>query len=135
MKTCVFCNISKSEIISEAKYCYVLLDKYPVAKGHLLVITKKHYESLMEIPDKELCEIIKTVKQLEKKMVGKLGAKGIDLKHHYRPFLKEGKLVKRHVHFHLIPRSYEDLVYKSQGKAKRVTLSEKEKQELVKTLR
>lgn len=110
-------------------------DKYPLSKGHILIVTKKHYESIMEIPYNELCDIIKTIKQIEKKMVQKLGVKGIDLKQHYRPFLKEGKLVKKHVHFHLVPRSYNDQVYKSQGRAKRAMLAEKEKQELIKNLK
>jgi len=126
MKNCVFCNIPKEEVILETKHCYVVPDKYPISKGHILVVPKNHYENITQIPDKELFDIIKTIKKMENKMVEKLKAKGIDLRQNYRPFVAESRLRKSHIHFHLIPRSFEDLVYKQQGKAKRGELSDKE---------
>jgi len=126
MKTCIFCNIPKEEIISETKFCYIVPDKYPVSKGHILVVPKKHYENIAEVPDKELFDIIKTIKIMEKKMFEKLKVKGIDLRQNYRPFVPENRLRKSHIHFHLIPRTFEDLVYKSQGMAKRGQLSDRE---------
>ena len=134
MKPCTFCNIPKEEIISETKFCYVLPDKYPISKGHILIVPKKHYENITEIPDKELFDIVKTIKKMEKKMTEKLKVKGIDLRQNYRPFVREGKLRKSHIHFHLIPRNFEDLVYKQQGKAKRGKLSNEEQKKLRKVL-
>lgn len=134
MKKCVFCNIPKEEVILETKFCYVVPDKYPISKGHILIVPKKHYENIIEIPDKELFEIIKTIKLMEKKMIEKLKVKGIDLRQNYRPFIPENRLRKSHIHFHLIPRSFEDLVYKQQGKAKRSELSETEQKRLIQVL-
>ena len=135
MNNCIFCKIQKEEIIIETEYSYVIPDKYPVSKGHLLIVPKKHYENITEIPDKELFDIIKTIKIMEKRLIEKLKVKGVDLRQNYRPFVPESKLRKIHIHFHLIPRSFEDLVYKQQGKAKRTNLSEKEKQILIEKLK
>jgi len=134
MKPCTFCKIPKEEVIFETKHCYVLPDKYPISRYHLLVVPKKHYAGIAEIPDKELFDIIKTIKKMEKKMIEKLKVNGIDLRQNYRPFVPEGKLRKSHIHFHLIPRGFEDLVYKTQGKAKRGELSEKELRRLKEVL-
>jgi len=135
MKNCIFCNIKKEEIIAETKFCYVIPDKYPVSRGHILVVPKNHCENIVQIPDKELFDIIKTIKIMEKKMLENLKVKGIDLRQNYRPFVPEGKLRKNHVHFHLIPRSFEDLIYKQKGRAKRGKLSQGDFKELEKILK
>lgn len=132
MTTCVFCNI-KEDIILESDNCIVVLDKNPVVKGHLLVITKKHFVSLVDIPDDVMLDIMKTIKKMEKRLIEKLKV-GIDLKQHYRPFLKEGELVKKHIHFHLIPRSFEDDIHKSTRYSKRISFSKEDKEELIKLL-
>jgi len=131
MKDCVFCNIGKEEIIIKTKYCVVIPDKYPVSKGHVLVVPKKHYKKITQIPDKELFDIIKTIKLMEKRMLKKLKSEGIDLRQNYRPFIPESRLRKEHIHFHLIPRSFNDLIYKKKGNVERKEISEKEKKWLI----
>jgi histidine triad (HIT) family protein len=135
MKNCIFCKIPKGEKILETRYSCVILDKYPVSQGHILVVPKRHYENITQIPDNELFDIIKTIKIMEKRLIEKLKAKGVDLRQNYRPFVPESKLRKGHIHFHLIPRSFEDLVYKQQGKAKRSILTKTEKELLIKKLK
>ncbi len=136
MNNCAFCNIKeKANVIIETEHCYVIPDEHPVAKGHLLVITKKHYKSIIEIPDSELCDIIKTIKETEKRMLEKLKVEGIEIIQNYKPFVKESRLKKEHVHFHLIPRSFNDQIYQKKGKLDRTKLSEEEKQELANKLK
>ncbi|MEM4336418.1 MAG: HIT domain-containing protein [Candidatus Woesearchaeota archaeon] len=130
MKKCVFCNLNKKEILIETEFCYVIADKYPLSKYHTLIIPKKHYESITQIPNKELFDIIKTIKKVEEKMISKLKIEGVDLRQNYRPFLKEGKLKKEHLHFHLIPRRYKDNLYKHQLKIRRARISQTELEEI-----
>ena len=134
MKNCTFCNLEKEEVILETEHCYVVLDKYPVAEGHLLVIPKEHFGSLIDILDEIFLDILRTIKEMEKRMIEKMQVKGIDLLQHYRPFLKEGKLVKRHIHFHLIPRSFNDPIYQKKGSMDRKTLSKPDRENLTKLL-
>lgn len=133
-KECVFCNVRRDEKILETKHCYVYPDKYPLSKGHLLIVTKKHYESIMETPDEVLFDVIKTAKLMEKRLTQRLKVKGMDFRENYRPFVPESELRKAHIHFHIIPRSFEDLIYKKKGEVKRKEISEKEKQSLIKIL-
>jgi len=135
MKPCIFCNIKKDEKILETKHCYVYPDKYPLSKGHILIVPKKHYESIMETPDEVLCDIIKTVKLMKKRLTERLKVKGMDFRENYRPFVPESELRKAHIHFHIIPRTFEDLIYKKKGEVRRREISERDKAELIKKLR
>lgn len=112
---CVFCDIvtnKKEKIIRESKNTYTILSNPYLLKGHCLVIPKKHYKSILEIPEGILHELIKEVKIVEKILLEKFGASGCDIRQHYRPFQKENHLKINHLHFHVIPREFEDELYK-----------------------
>ena len=134
-KDCVFCSIKKEEKILETRYCYVYPDRYPLSKGHLLVIPKKHYESIVEIPDDVLYDVIKTIKLMEKKLIKKLKVKGMDIRENYRPFIPESTMRKNHIHFHVIPRSWKDVIFTQKGSVKRREISAREKGRLIKLLK
>ncbi len=53
---CVFCTLAGDieKHLYDDKYCYVVLDINPVTRGHMLVITKKHYQNILEVPKDEL---------------------------------------------------------------------------------
>ena len=55
MNTCIFCKIVKGEIplykIYEDDLFFAFLDIYPRVKGHTLLIPKKHYRWVYDIPD------------------------------------------------------------------------------------
>ena len=50
--TCIFCNPDKDRIIKKDRsgMFYFVHDKYPVSKGHLLVIPYEHYEEYFGLP-------------------------------------------------------------------------------------
>lgn len=58
MDNCIFCKILNKEIPSkfvyEDDYCFAINDINPKAKKHILVIPKKHIESLARVDDMEL---------------------------------------------------------------------------------
>ena len=58
MENCIFCKILNKEIPSkfvyEDDYCFAINDINPKAKKHILVIPKKHIESLAQVDDMEL---------------------------------------------------------------------------------
>ena len=57
MNDCVFCKIIKKEIPASVVYedekTLAFLDINPYAKGHLLVIPKKHSKWLWDMPENE----------------------------------------------------------------------------------
>jgi len=50
---CLFCRIIKGEIkvhlAAENDYCLAFLDINPASQGHTLIITKKHYENIIQV--------------------------------------------------------------------------------------
>jgi histidine triad (HIT) family protein len=58
---CVFCRIVRNKGSRSAVYkddqILAFLDFRPVSEGHTLVIPKKHYENIFEIPEEEAAYI------------------------------------------------------------------------------
>ncbi|MEB3179352.1 MAG: bifunctional class I SAM-dependent methyltransferase/HIT family protein [Nostocaceae cyanobacterium] len=51
---CRFCNPTKNlKLITESATAYAIFDGYPINKGHVLVIPKRHVSSYFELPFKE----------------------------------------------------------------------------------
>ena len=66
---CIFCKIANKEIPSnlvyESENTVAFNDINPVAPVHILVIPKKHIESLNELNDKDLmAELLFSVKEI-----------------------------------------------------------------------
>lgn len=76
-------------------------------KGHLLVVPKRHVEQPWDLTSLELKEIFSHIHDLQKKLSNTLGT-GCDIRQNYRPFMKQGKLKVDHLHFHLLPRTFQD---------------------------
>jgi len=114
---CPFCEIiagkRKQHVVAENSEALAVLDHLPLVAGHTLVIPKKHYESMMEMPKKELCSLITHVAEVERAVLKATGAGGADVRQHYRPFIPEGPLKANHVHFHVIPRNPGDELHKN----------------------
>lgn len=102
---CTFCEILKNE--KTASYVYednrtiAILDIRPINEGHTLVIPKKHYENLYEIPDEEVAYLFKIVKKVASAVKKATNADGISI------FQNNGRAAGQvifHVHVHIIPR-------------------------------
>jgi diadenosine tetraphosphate (Ap4A) HIT family hydrolase/5-methylcytosine-specific restriction endonuclease McrA len=46
---CIFCDMSKSRIVSENALCIAIRDRYPVTDGHMLVIPKRHVSDFFDL--------------------------------------------------------------------------------------
>ncbi len=68
MNDCIFCKIVKGDARSwkvfENESVYAFFDINPVNEYHTLVIPKNHYENIFDVPENELVEVIKVVKEL-----------------------------------------------------------------------
>lgn len=113
--SCTFCDVANSKLkvakVIESTHALAFLDKYPVVEGHCLVIPKKHYENLWSLPEVELTDYIQLVAKVQKLITSNLNCEGADLRQHYRPFLEESELTKHHIHFHILPRTYNDEIF------------------------
>lgn len=102
---CIFCKIITGEIPSYKIYeddsVLAFLDIQPVNPGHILVISKKHYKNLEEIPEADLKILIVAVKNIGHLLKIKLKADGYNASTNNDP--AAGQIVP-HIHFHVIPR-------------------------------
>ena len=107
LSDCIFCKIVSKEIptkiLVETESCIGFLDAFPLAKGHVLVIPKKHYEKLQDLPTNINTEMFSTVHSLISKVDTLTGATLVAVHNG-----KESGQEIPHVHVHLIPRSKDD---------------------------
>jgi len=99
---CPFCNPeSNRELIVESSSAYSIKDKYPVSKGHSLIIPKRHCRDYFELTTKEqfACWIVtnKTKIILDEELKPDGYNIGINVNN------CAGQTIS-HVHIHLIPR-------------------------------
>lgn len=105
MAECIFCKIAQGKIPSlklyEDRNIIAFLDINPATDkgGHTLVIPKKHYELITEIPEQELCSLIKIIQKISKVLL-KLYP-GLNILQNNKKVA--GQIIP-HLHFHLIPR-------------------------------
>ena len=113
LQNCVFCKIVNKEIpakiVFENSLNLAFLDLFPLSNGHTIVIPKRHYANLEDIPIKELHHIIETVKQVAILIHNRLEIDGYNILQNN--FKAAGQVVN-HFHFHIIPRRMDDNKFK-----------------------
>lgn len=104
MEGCVFCKIVGGEIPSkkvyEDKYLFAFEDINPGAPTHILIVPKKHLETLLEIGD-EHRELIGSIFVAASKIARKRGIaqSGFRVVANCN---KDGGQSVNHIHFHLL---------------------------------
>jgi len=106
---CVFCDIVKraigAYIIYEDEGHIAFLDKYPISIGHTLVLPKKHFERVNDIPQREFCALYARVQALNRHITSKVNASASHIS------INDGAAANQlipHVHVHIIPRNRND---------------------------
>jgi len=102
---CVFCRIVEgsegSYRVYEDESVLVILDKYPVSEGHLLVISKKHFESVHDAEPKVVAHAFTVASAFARIYRVELGAPGVNVV--ANSGAPAGQVVF-HFHVHVIPR-------------------------------
>ncbi len=106
---CIFCKIIKGEIPSKRIYeddnFMAILDVNPVAEGHTLVISKKHFTNILEMPSTLGNEFIDAVKKTALKIISEYKAEGFNFGVNTN---KAAGQVVFHLHAHILPRKKGD---------------------------
>lgn len=103
---CLFCNLSKEEYIAENDYGYAVYDKFPVNKGHALIIPKRHFESYFEATHEEITALYALMNDVKEIIDEELAPDG------YNVGVNVGEDAGQsimHLHMHLIPRYKGDI--------------------------
>lgn len=104
MSDCIFCRIvsgaQSAHVVFEDEKVLGFLDYKPIRTGHTLIITKSHYETILDIPDEELAYVIRITKMMAGHIKKQLKALGFRIaNNNFRP---AGQVVP-HFHFHIVP--------------------------------
>ncbi|MBU4069357.1 MAG: HIT domain-containing protein [Nanoarchaeota archaeon] len=106
---CIFCKIIQGEIpcnkIYENDNFISIANVNPLTTGHTLVISKKHFETILDMPDSLSPELLDCIKKTSLKLMEKYKAEGFNLANNN--FKVAGQIVN-HLHFHILPRKKHD---------------------------
>jgi histidine triad (HIT) family protein len=105
MQNCIFCKIISGEIPSAVIYededFKVIMDISPAAKGHAVILSKKHFANLFEVDDQIASKALLVARMVAAAMKEELGCEGLNL------LQNNGEAAGQtvfHFHIHLIPR-------------------------------
>ncbi|MDD2445360.1 MAG: HIT domain-containing protein [Clostridia bacterium] len=109
MSDCIFCKIVSGESpcykIYEDENCLAFLDVANDFYAHTLVIPKKHYKNILDIPNSELNYVIGVLQKISKHYVENCGFDGINTINANNKCANQSVF---HLHFHIIPRRNND---------------------------
>lgn len=105
MSDCIFCRIAAgtlpAEVVHETPDAIAFLDKFPAAKGHVVVIPRAHAVTLPDLDDAALAGVFRAVKDVMRKVAAALAPAGMNVGwNHGRA---AGQVVD-HLHVHVLPR-------------------------------
>lgn len=105
MQDCLFCKIVSGEIpnytVYEDENVLAFLDIHPCAKGHTVVVSKKHFADLVEMSVSDWQDMNRGLAGVFFRVQAVLNPEGINLG------INNGKAAGQavgHTHWHLIPR-------------------------------
>jgi histidine triad (HIT) family protein len=104
---CVFCRIAAGEVpadfvLDDGEFV-AFLDARPVFKGHVLVMPRRHYVTLADLPVPAVGPLFERVRLVSAALPAALGAEGT--------FVALNNIVSQsvpHLHVHVVPRTKGD---------------------------
>ena len=104
--SCPFCNINEDKIIAKNKFSYAIYDKYPVNKGHILIISKEHIRDYFDASTEVREAIFDLMEDCKSLLDNKYNPDGYNIGFNCG---KEAGQTIMHLHLHLIPRYEGDI--------------------------
>lgn len=102
---CIFCDIidgkREGHIVYDDGEHVAFLDKYPIDKGHTLVVPKKHHEKITDMDEKSVGVLFSKVPIVARAIIRTTSADAFSLAQNNG---RAAKQIIPHVHIHIIPR-------------------------------
>ena len=104
---CVFCDIVQGAIPSwfvfEDEHAVAFLDARPLFPGHTLLIPRRHYETLADLPPELVTPLFENAQSLSLAVQSAMGAEGtfVAINNHVSQSVP-------HLHVHIVPRTKGD---------------------------
>ena len=110
-RECAFCAIASgadAEVVHSDDRILAFLDRAPLIKGHVLVITRAHIETFDAVPDELIAPLFGVVRRISASFPRALGSDG--------SFTAINTRVSQsvpHVHVHVVPRTEGDGLFRA----------------------
>ncbi len=98
---CPFCELLDRPILANRERAFCIADRYPVSRGHSLIIPRRHVANFFELGADEMAEICELLVEMRRKLAEVYSPGGFNVG------INVGEAAGQsiwHVHVHLIPR-------------------------------
>ncbi len=106
---CIFCKIVSGHVqswkVREDDATYAFLDILPLTAFHTLVVPRRHFESVFDLPSEEMASLSLGVKAVVDLLAEKVGVTDVQL---LNSSGRDAQQEVFHVHFHVVPRANGD---------------------------
>ncbi len=100
MTPCPFCAPTRG-LLAESPHALAIADAFPVARGHALILPRRHVASIFELPAHELADVFSLLGRLRAQLQAALHPDAFTIG--INDGAAAGQTVE-HAHVHLIPR-------------------------------
>lgn len=106
---CIFCRLIAGEIpsakVHEDELTMAFMDLGQVTPGHVLVATKRHAQTLLDLTAEECAAVMQASQRIARAASAAFGASGITL---LQANGRDGGQTVNHFHIHVVPRHASD---------------------------
>jgi histidine triad (HIT) family protein len=110
---CIFCKIAQNVVsakkVLESDNFFAILDAYPKATGHTLIIPKKHFVTILDLKNNLGNELLKMIKDVSSSLLDQKKGDAFNI---LMNNLEPAGQVVMHAHIHIIPRKEGDKIVK-----------------------
>jgi ATP adenylyltransferase len=107
---CVFCSYAtvdedrmrESLVLVRTEHAYVVLNRYPFAAGHLLIVPRRHAAALEELTGEEHDALFRLARESTHRLKRAVRAEGLNLGVNLGRSAGAG--IAEHLHVHVVPR-------------------------------
>jgi histidine triad (HIT) family protein len=107
--TCIFCKIIKGQIpariLNQDDLAVAMLDAFPLADGHTLVVPKIHYSKIQDMDRDTSASVFSLVRKISAALEKAVNVNSTTIAIHNG---KEAGQEIPHLHVHIIPRTKDD---------------------------
>ena len=103
---CPFCDVHRQSVVAESRHAVAIRDRYPVSRGHTLVIPKAHAETLFAQSAEIQADVWRLVAKVRDELRSGVNPDGFNVG------LNDGQAAGQtvqHAHVHVIPRFNGDM--------------------------
>ncbi len=105
---CLFCDLpaegddARTLILARGNHCYVILNAYPYATGHLMVVPYAHVDRLTDLAPDAASEIMEAARSAQVVLADAMSPHGFNLGMNQGSAAGAG--IEDHLHLHVVPR-------------------------------